>query len=133
MSVRAFVLPITAIFILGSAISGFSQTAAVPTGINDTLRTQVTFGPDQTIEDLMRIKQDMVALGITLNYRELRFTEKNTLERIDFSVTDGTGNSGSASMTEFNRNDPFGFVIDRSKGAPFALGVGHYDHDSAKH
>lgn len=119
---------IALILSLGAAVPAMSQTNADHVGSAHPSRTQVTFGPDQTIEDLLRIKQEMAPAGVTLNYRELRFSEKNTLERIDFSVADGSGNIGTASAAEFKGNDPFGFVIDRSKGAPFSLSVGHFDH-----
>ena len=92
-----------------------SEACPVVQNGGDTLR--VVFTTDHTREDLMRIKAEVNAMGIKLDYWELQFDAAGKLSVIRFRVADRAGRSGSAGTDDLVKNAPFGFRIDGARKA----------------
>lgn len=102
--------------------------SGVPDGAVLTNPHEVFFTAGMTKADLDRIKADEKALGIDLDYSDLKWDEANRLIGLGIRVK-GEGANGSASVDALEANKQFGYHIDRSPKAemPFSIGVLYVD------
>ena len=87
------------------------------------VKVEVVFTPDQSMDDLNKLKRDMAMKGISLMYENVKFNDAGELSEIRFRVKDNKGNTGSASG-ELPSDIPFGFRIDQTEGASKTVQVG---------
>ena len=106
--------------------------AVAQTGVQDgaarIVPHEVFFTAGMTKADLDRIKADERALGIDLEYGDLKWDEAGGLVGLGIKVK-GEGANGSASVEALEANKQFGYHIDRSAKAemPFSIGVLYVD------
>lgn len=90
-------------------------------------RIEAVFTNSLTLDSLVRVKNELEAHGIIINYKTLEFDNKNQLTSIGFDVDSKDGYKGSAAigmMNTANSNKRIGFFRDYSKSAktPFCTG-----------
>ncbi|MBD0832653.1 N-acetylmuramoyl-L-alanine amidase [Aestuariibaculum sediminum] len=90
-------------------------------------RIQVAFTGEQTLENLVSIKNNLEDKGIKLNFREVKFDENGLLQSIDYDVDCNDGFKGRYSINQLNsinKDKRIGFYRDYSETAevPFFVG-----------
>ncbi len=91
-------------------------------------RVEVAFTHSLTLDSLIRIKKELQAIGITVNYKKIEFDVHNLLSNLDCEVicNDGfSGSFGTGILSSQNRDRRIGFYRDYSpnSNSPFATGL----------
>ena len=95
---------------------------------NTIKRVEAAFTPNLTLDSLVKIKQDLQNIGITVHYKKIEFDVHNLLIDLDCEVicNDGfSGSFGTSDLTKRDRNDRIGFFRDYTPdcGCPFGTGL----------
>jgi hypothetical protein len=86
----------------------FSQEKYTEFVINKEI-IEVNFNGKVKFEDLVQLKSELKNVGITLEYKELKFNDQNRLQDISFIVVSESGFSGSAKKRQLTNDDTIGF------------------------
>lgn len=93
-------------------------------------RIEAVFTNSLTLDSLIRVKNELMNFGITINYKKLEFDEQNKLLEIfcEVNCNDGfRGSFGIGMMNAENKNKRFGFYRDYSKNTVSPFGTGLID------
>jgi transcriptional regulator with XRE-family HTH domain len=127
------------LFLISSVVQGQEQTTKNNTSLNieykkdKTLkRLEVNFASGQlTLDSLVRIKEKLNTVGVTMNYQKIQFNIVGLLEDLECQVITNDGFSGSFSTGSVSKlvekNIKFGFYRDYSSKVASPFGTGQFD------
>ncbi len=94
---------------------------------NSIKRIKVSFTNNLTLDSLLRIKNELDLLGITVNYRKIELDTDNQLLAISSQVNTNDGFSGGFAigmLNSLNKDKKMGFYRDYSKNTKNPFGTG---------
>ena len=89
-------------------------------------RIEVVFTHNMKYADLNKIKEDLLAKGIVIEYLSIEFDKNKNLKMIEFEVDCKDGFSGKAKTSQFSKDQKFGFYRDYTEKSKTPFGVGFF-------
>jgi len=92
--------------------SSFTTNVLHKSDRDNDQRIEVVFTRNLKYNDLVQIKRDLAANGISIEYLKLEFDKKRNLKKIEFIVECNDGFTGKASTSNLSSGKKFGFYRD---------------------
>lgn len=91
-------------------------------------RVEAVFSRNMTLDSLVKVKDDLQAIGITIHYKKIEFDVHNLLTNLDCEVICNDGFSGSFGTGNLiSRTDRVGFYRDYSPDSISPFGTGRLE------